>query len=224
MSRFVSTDAPVPIDEPNEVKDVTIEVDSILLTDLTVKGTLTVKPGASLDINGFRLTANKIVGRLTTVGTRLKVLGVERGSVEARGGAIIIIGSHEGPMKVAENVIEIGNDAGTGVVPAPSIPRTRVVCQKWEESERGWGVRPDGYSLHLTEADLENYIRAHNRALPKEVPDEYDRPSGTRYWCEVSDEILEKLFKATDAGSYGLRFGSGPYPGDGGPDGWKTVR
>ena len=22
-----------------------------------------------------------------------------------------------------------------------------VVCQLWEESERGWGVRPDGYSL-----------------------------------------------------------------------------
>ena len=34
-----------------------------------------------------------------------------------------------------------------------------VVCQYWEESERGWGVRPDGCSLHLTEADRKQFIK-----------------------------------------------------------------
>ncbi len=33
-----------------------------------------------------------------------------------------------------------------------------VVVQKWEETERGWGVRPDGFSLHLTDADRSAYI------------------------------------------------------------------
>lgn len=26
-----------------------------------------------------------------------------------------------------------------------------ILCQEWEESERSWGVRPDGASLHFTE-------------------------------------------------------------------------
>lgn len=29
--------------------------------------------------------------------------------------------------------------------------RHGVICQKWEESERGWGTRPNGYSLHLAD-------------------------------------------------------------------------
>ncbi len=215
--------------DATEVDELTIESDSILVGNLRVKGTLAIKPGASLDMNGFRLMAGQLVGSLKTVGGRLKIVGVERGGVFTVGGAIIVVGTQEGPMKVEKNLIEIGTkpvpkDSMVVAATPPTRVIVRVVCQKWEESERGWGVRPDGYSLHLTEADLENYIRAHNRALPKEVPDEYDRPSGTPYWCEVEDGVLGDLIRATDAGSYGIRFGSGPYPGDGGPDGWKTVR
>ncbi|OGZ11915.1 MAG: hypothetical protein A2942_01995 [Candidatus Lloydbacteria bacterium RIFCSPLOWO2_01_FULL_50_20] len=43
----------------------------------------------------------------------------------------------------------------------PSGKRFQVLCQKWEESERGWGTRPDGYSLHKSDADREQYIREH---------------------------------------------------------------
>jgi len=34
----------------------------------------------------------------------------------------------------------------------------QVVYVSWEESERGWGTRPDGCSLHLTKADFEIYL------------------------------------------------------------------
>lgn len=31
----------------------------------------------------------------------------------------------------------------------------------WTESERGWGQRPDGVSLHLTQEDAKDYISKH---------------------------------------------------------------
>jgi hypothetical protein len=34
-----------------------------------------------------------------------------------------------------------------------------VVMQRWYESERGWGQRPDGCSLHLTEQDRAAYCK-----------------------------------------------------------------
>ena len=34
----------------------------------------------------------------------------------------------------------------------------KVYLQHWEESERGWGIRPDGCSLHLTLEDRKKYI------------------------------------------------------------------
>jgi hypothetical protein len=34
-----------------------------------------------------------------------------------------------------------------------------LYLQYWEESERGWGVRPDGCSLHLTKDDCKSYIQ-----------------------------------------------------------------
>jgi hypothetical protein len=60
-----------------------------------------------------------------------------------------------------------------------------VVVQKWEESERGWGTRPDGYSLHLTEKDREAFVKAYWKGMPSEAPDEYSRPDGTPYTTKV---------------------------------------
>jgi hypothetical protein len=36
--------------------------------------------------------------------------------------------------------------------------KNEVVYQSWLESERGWGVRPDGYSLHLSLGDRKRFI------------------------------------------------------------------
>jgi hypothetical protein len=70
-----------------------------------------------------------------------------------------------------------------------------VICQQWEESERGWGVRPDGYSLHLSAQDAKKYIDYHWEAMPKYVPNEYSRPCGKPYECEVDYDTYQELKK-----------------------------
>lgn len=90
-----------------------------------------------------------------------------------------------------------------------------VICQKWEESEAGWGTRPDGYSLHLSLEHLKQYIAEYWEKMPDEVPDEYCRPGGAPYECEIDSETYLKL----KASKNGLRFwDTPPYPG--GIDGW----
>jgi len=95
----------------------------------------------------------------------------------------------------------------------------QVVCQKWEESERDWGTRPDGYSLHLTDNDREAYIRDYWDSMPDSVPDEYSRPDGTPYLCPVNEETWNEI----KASKNGIRsFDSVPYPY--GKDGWIPRR
>jgi hypothetical protein len=73
-----------------------------------------------------------------------------------------------------------------------------VVKQYWEESEAGWGVRPDGHSLHLTESDRESYIKDYwdreaERNPSGAVPDEYERPSGSGELVDVDNETYEAI-------------------------------
>ena len=69
----------------------------------------------------------------------------------------------------------------------------KVVRQEWLESERGWGTRPDGYSLHKTEEDCDKFIRDYWNQMSLEVPDEYSRPTGQPYWWEVGKETYQKI-------------------------------
>lgn len=103
--------------------------------------------------------------------------------------------------------------------PPPSPPKKiKVVVQKWEETERGWGCRPDGYSIHPDEAARKRYVAAHWESMKKEfgeeAPDEYDRPNGTPYEAEV-DEVEIK-----DDGLRYYEHEISSYPGHGGRDGW----
>ncbi len=68
-----------------------------------------------------------------------------------------------------------------------------VIRQDWLESERGWGIRPDGYSLHLTEADRQAYIREYWDRMPDAVPDEYSAPNGDPKPVEIESELYEEL-------------------------------
>lgn len=70
-----------------------------------------------------------------------------------------------------------------------------VVAQDWEESERGWGVRPDGCSLHLTEADCRQYISKYWDGMPRFAPDEYERPAGQPYHVAVPMDLYEEVVK-----------------------------
>jgi hypothetical protein len=82
-------------------------------------------------------------------------------------------------------------------------------CQQWEESERGWGVRPDGYSLHPSREAAERFLQKFAADRAKEsrenggqVPDEYTRPSGEMYECFVSDKIHAVLVASEHNGVY----------------------
>lgn len=53
-----------------------------------------------------------------------------------------------------------------------------AMVMPWVESERGWGVRPDGFSIHRTAQDMHKFIKDFNDTMPDEVPDTYSRPHG----------------------------------------------
>lgn len=95
----------------------------------------------------------------------------------------------------------------------------KVWCQKWLESERGWGTRPDGFSLHISKEDLAAFVREYWEKMPESVPDEYSRPDGEPYLCPVNARIYEKVSTSKN-GIRGL--GTAPYPG--GIDGWVSCK
>lgn len=96
---------------------------------------------------------------------------------------------------------------------------TTVIVQKWEESERGWGCRPDGYSIHFSETDRKSYIDTYWKEMPKDSPDEYSRPHGTAYEATIASLTDAQL--ETMKVLHGLRLWDNAYPGDGGKDGWR---
>lgn len=66
---------------------------------------------------------------------------------------------------------------------------------EWEESERGWGCRPDGFSFHRSEQEANQYVKDFQARLPKEVPDEYSRPCGKPKLLEVSESLYKHVMK-----------------------------
>jgi len=101
-----------------------------------------------------------------------------------------------------------------------AVPSQPVVVQKWEESERGWGTRPDGYTLHLNMKDRDRYIKEFNAKLPDEPPECYSRPCGKPYIWDAPPDTVQKLLEAKD--EFGLAYASNAYPGSQGTDGWKS--
>ena len=71
----------------------------------------------------------------------------------------------------------------------------------WEESERDWGVRPDGFSLHLSEDLARAYVESYWAEMPDRVPHTYSRPAGRPLQVKVSKELYRQIRK----GNLGLR-------------------
>lgn len=89
-----------------------------------------------------------------------------------------------------------GRAAGRVETPKPGKLEHKVVLQWWVESERGWGVRPDGYSLHLGKQERDAYVRAYWAAQPPgPAPDEYSRPEDW-HWVLVDWATYEKIRRA----------------------------
>ena len=57
-----------------------------------------------------------------------------------------------------------------------------VLVQSWIESEAGWGIRPDGISIHFSKESLKEYVDAYWDRMQKtygsRTPHEYSRPEG----------------------------------------------
>ncbi|MBR9700242.1 hypothetical protein GOV11_00040 [Candidatus Woesearchaeota archaeon] len=81
----------------------------------------------------------------------------------------------------------------------------KIIYLSWEESERGWGVRPDGCSLHLTAEDAEKYVDNYRDGMPREAPREYMCPSGNPIVAGAAPD----LYKRVKESKYGIRLFSG---------------
>jgi hypothetical protein len=70
-----------------------------------------------------------------------------------------------------------------------------VICQDWEESERGWGVRPDGHTLHLSREDHDAYVKGYYATYNNEAeaPGEYTRTSGGPRLVKVAEATYQRL-------------------------------
>ena len=76
-----------------------------------------------------------------------------------------------------------------------------VVKVRWEESEQGWGCRPDGYSLHRNSKDADEFIKDYWDRMPNDVPSEYSRPLG-RDIVEVEQVIYDAVIESKNGVRY----------------------
>lgn len=59
--------------------------------------------------------------------------------------------------------------------------------QYWVWKDRGWDDQEDGYSVHLTQLDRNEFIKEYWDMMPDATPDEYSCPSGNPYQINESD-------------------------------------
>lgn len=87
------------------------------------------------------------------------------------------------------------------------VARTRssdynVWAVQWEESESGWGVRPDGFTLHVSLENAQEYIkeitaeRSKDYAETERVPHSYSRVDGEPFKVSVTREVHQKIKEA----------------------------
>ena len=78
----------------------------------------------------------------------------------------------------------------------------KLWVQRWEESEHGWGTRPDGCWIYPTkESAISDTIKLEKSMRKAEaigkpagyVPDEYSRPLGEPELMEVSAKIAKEV-------------------------------
>ncbi len=72
-----------------------------------------------------------------------------------------------------------------------------VLRQDWEEPERGWGVVPDGYSMHLDVIHRDKFVDAYWAKMPHATPDIYSRPvMFGLYEVEIDQATYRKIVAA----------------------------
>jgi hypothetical protein len=78
-----------------------------------------------------------------------------------------------------------------------------AICQRWIESEAGWGVRPDGWSLHQSLEHLDTFVREYWKRMPDKAPAEYSRPHGKPFTVLVNLDVAA----AIEEQPYGIWWG-----------------
>lgn len=79
-------------------------------------------------------------------------------------------------------------------VPPPAFT---VYGISWTEFERGWGCRPDGWSLHKSEEDVSKYLENYRKSLPKSAPDEYSTSDSEKgKLIIVSESLYRKVHQS----------------------------
>jgi hypothetical protein len=64
----------------------------------------------------------------------------------------------------------------------------------WTESEKGWGIRPDGASLHLTQDNAKVFLKEYWDGMPAEAPHEFSRnDNATGSLVAVSPDLYAQL-------------------------------
>lgn len=106
-----------------------------------------------------------------------------------------------------------------------------VWVQKWEETEAGWGCRPDGYTLHKAKEDIQTFLRrmrdreAAEGYGPGRPPPEYSRPCGDPYQADVTDQVILDRLQGSPDGVWGITGNRYPVPVAPGTDqtGWVNL-
>lgn len=76
-----------------------------------------------------------------------------------------------------------------------------VYVQNWIESERGWGQRPDGFSIHVNKPHAEAFVRAYNAKYNNKAvaPDSYTRADGEPIAVEVDKAFYTEISRHCSA-------------------------
>lgn len=91
-----------------------------------------------------------------------------------------------------------------------------AIMVDWFESERGWGRKPDGVTLHLSTKDAQS---ARDKHLADEkirnpsgaTPDYYWAPESANTMIAVDDEIFEQIKEANKDGHTSLPLSNKTY-------------
>jgi hypothetical protein len=111
-------------------------------------------------------------------------------------------------MKTRSSMVEWGDQVEITIEPLPVAEKPEPAkmssgawMQEWEESEAGWGCRPDGVWYYATEAAArKDTIAMVNRMRKREakiyggsVPEEYSRPCGEPRFVKVSAKLAAEI-------------------------------
>lgn len=71
-----------------------------------------------------------------------------------------------------------------------SLPQIKIAyAVEWTEYERGWGPRPDGFSLHPDEQAAEDFSHHVTKDYTGPAPDTYIKPDGKPFAVSVADGV-----------------------------------